>query len=235
MTHVFISYARSDEAIARELEQALLQEGFSTFLDQSPENGIAAGTDWLDELHRALARTGCLVYLSSAASASSAWCRAELLNAYWAGKVIIPVAIDDTEPPLSQRVQAVRLTKPLSESITRIVELVRRQFPFASSSPPLSRTANPFPGLRSFTEKEAELFFGRWDLADEIARQLAAPRASPEEFHTGHQRAVGLWEVLAGPGGRPAAAAGAVRRHVVRRTARTRRRNHRLGHAPHVA
>jgi hypothetical protein len=182
VTHVFISYARPDEAVARELDHALSQAGFSTFLDQNPEYGIAAGTDWLDELHRALARAGCLVYLSSAASASSAWCRAELLNAYWAGKVIIPVAIDDTEPPLSQRVQAVRLTEPPSESMARIVDLLRRQFPFASSSLRLSRTANPFPGLRSFAENEAELFFGRWDLADEIARQLAAPRASPEEF-----------------------------------------------------
>ena len=235
MTHVFISYARSDEAIARELEQALLQEGFSTFLDQSPENGIAAGTDWLDELHRALARTGCLVYLSSAASASSAWCRAELLNAYWAGKVIIPVAIDDTEPPLSQRVQAVRLTKPLSESITRIVELVRPAVPvrvvFAAAfqdRESVSRTT-VLHRERGRTVFRA-LGPGRRDRPP-ASRAAGLARG----VHTGHQRAVGLWEVLAGPGGRPAAAAGAVRRHVVRRTARTRRRNHRLGHAPHVA
>jgi hypothetical protein len=182
MMYVFISYARSDEAVARELEQALSLAGFNTFLDQHPAYGITAGTDWLDELHRALARTGCLLYLSSAASAASPWCQAELLNAYWAGKVVIPIQLDDTDPPLSQRIQAVRITKLSGPSVSHIVGLLRRQFPFSSSSLRLSRTTNPYPGLRPFEENEAELFFGRWDLADEIARQLAAPRASSDEF-----------------------------------------------------
>jgi hypothetical protein len=182
MMYVFISYARSDEAVARELEQALSIAGFETFLDQHPAYGIAGGMDWLDELYRALARTGCLLYLSSAASAASPWCQAELLNAYWAGKVIIPIQLDDTDPPLSQRIQAVRITKSSGPSGSHIVSLLRQQFPFSSSSLRLSRTANPYPGLRPFGENEAELFFGRWDLADEIARQLAAPRASSDEF-----------------------------------------------------
>jgi Novel STAND NTPase 1/TIR domain len=182
MTYVFISYARPDEAFARELEQALSLAGFSTFLDQHPEYGIAAGTDWLDEIYRALARTGCLLYLSSHASAASPWCQAELLNAYWAGKVIIPIQLDDTELPLSQRIQALRITKSPGESIALVIDLLRRQFPFSSSSLGLSRITNPYPGLRPFDEGEAELFFGRWDLADEIARQLAAPRASSDEF-----------------------------------------------------
>jgi TIR domain len=182
MMYVFISYARSDEAVARKLEQAISLAGFTPFLDQHPAYGIAAGTDWLDELHRALARAGCLLYLSSAASAASPWCQAELLNAYWAGKVIIPIQLDDTDPPLSQRIQAVRITKLSAPSVSRIVGLLHRQFPFSSSSLRLSRTTNPYPGLRSFEENEAELFFGRWDLADEIARQLAAPRASSDEF-----------------------------------------------------
>jgi len=181
MTHVFISYARPDEDIARELEQALSQAGFSVFRDQNPEQGIAAGTDWLDELHRALSRAGCLVYLSSAASAASAWCRAELLNSYWEGKVIIPVKLDDTDPPLSQRIQAVSLDKTPG-GMAYLIDLLSRQFPFAASSLRLEKNTNPYPGLRSFEENEAELFFGRWDLADEIARQLAAPRASPDEF-----------------------------------------------------
>jgi hypothetical protein len=181
MTHVFISYARPDEDIARELEQALTQAGFSIFRDKNPEHGIAAGTDWLDELHRALSRAGCLVYLSSASSAASAWCRAELLNSYWAGKVIIPVKLDDTDPPLSQRIQAVSLDKSPG-GMAPLIDLLCRQFPFAASSLRLSKNTNPYPGLRSFEENEAELFFGRWNLADEIARQLAAPRASPDEF-----------------------------------------------------
>jgi hypothetical protein len=181
MTHVFISYARSDEDIARELEQALTQAGFSIFRDKNPEHGIAAGTDWLDELHRALSRAGCLVYLSSAASAASAWCRAELLNSYWAGKVIIPVKLDDTDPPLSQRIQAVSLDKSPG-GVAPLIDLLCRLFPFAASSLRLSKNTNPYPGLRSFEENEAELFFGRWNLADQIARQLAAPRASPDEF-----------------------------------------------------
>ena len=181
MTHVFISYARPDEDMARELEQALSQAGFSIFRDQNPEHGIAAGTDWLDELHRALSRAACLVYLSSAASAASAWCRAELLNSYWAGKVIIPVKLDDTDPPLSQRIQAMSLDKSPG-GIAPLIDLLCRHFPFAASSLRLSKNTNPYPGLRSFEENQAELFFGRRDLADEIACQLAAPRASPDEF-----------------------------------------------------
>jgi len=182
MTHVFICYARSDEAIARELERVVGSAGFSTFLDQHPTNGITAGTDWLDELHRALARTGCLLFLSSAASAASPWCQAELLNAYWSGKLVIIIQLDDTDPPLSQRIQALRMTESPTEGVVRVLDVLRRRFPLSSSSRRLTRTTNPYPGLRSFDEKETELFFGRGDLADEIVRRLTAPRASSEDF-----------------------------------------------------
>jgi TIR domain len=182
MANVFLSYARSDEAIARQLERAISSAGFSTFLDQHPAHGIIVGGDWLDELHRALARAGCLLFLSSAASAASPWCQAELLNAYWSGKLVIIIQLDDTDPPLNQRIQALRMTEPLTKDTVRIVDVLRRRFPLSSSSRQLTRTMNPYPGLRSFDETEAELFFGRWDLADEIVRRLTAPRASSEEF-----------------------------------------------------
>lgn len=182
MTHVFISYARHDERLARQLERALTDAGFSTFLDQNPGNGIAAGADWVDELHRALARTGAIVYISGAASAASPWCQAELLNAYWLGKLIIPVQIDGTEWPLSQRIQAIRLSTSPDDTWARVIELLQSQFPFASSTRRISGKANPYPGLRSFDESEAELFFGRSELADEIIRRLIAPLAVPDEF-----------------------------------------------------
>jgi TIR domain len=182
MAHVFVCYARSDEAVAAELESALVAAGFSTFLDVHPSSGIAAGTDWLDELHRELSRAGCLLYLSSAASAASPWCQAELLNAYWSGKLVIPVQLDDTDPPLMQRIQALKMTEPPGAGTAQVLGLLSRWFPYSASARPVSRTTNPYPGLRSFGESEAELFFGRWDLADGIVRRLTAPRASPEEF-----------------------------------------------------
>jgi len=182
MAHVFVSYARSDEAVAAELERALIAAGFSTFLDVHPSSGIAAGTDWLDELHRELSRAGCLLYLSSAASAASPWCQAELLNAYWAGKPVIPVQLDDTDPPLMQRIQVLKMTESPGGGTAQVLDLLNRWFPYSASARPVSRTTNPYPGLRSFGESEAELFFGRSDLAEEIVRRLTAPRASPEEF-----------------------------------------------------
>src|SRR3954471_13225844 len=99
MPQVFISYARPDETVARALERTLSEANFSTFLDRHPAKGIVAGSDWLDELHGALGRATCLLYLSSAASAASPWCQAELVNAYWSGKLVIPIQLDDTEPP----------------------------------------------------------------------------------------------------------------------------------------
>ncbi len=182
MAHVFISYARSDEAVAAELERALVAAGFSTFLDVHPSSGIAAGTDWLDELHRELSRARCLLYLSSAASAASPWCQAELLNAYWSGKLVIPIRLDNTDPPLMQRIQAVKMTESPSAGMAQVLDLLSRCFPYSASARLVSRTTNPYPGLRSFGESEAELFFGRWDLADGIVRRLTAPRASTEEF-----------------------------------------------------
>ena len=54
MPQVFISYARPDETVARELERALSGANFSTFLDRHSAKGLIAGSDWLDELHGAL-------------------------------------------------------------------------------------------------------------------------------------------------------------------------------------
>jgi hypothetical protein len=164
------------------LERALSEANFSTFLDRHPAKGIVAGSDWLDELHGALGRATCLLYLSSAASAASPWCQAELVNAYWSGKLVIPIQLDDTEPPLRQRVQSLDVRDSLDNGATRLLNVLRRRFPLSESSRPVTRTMNPYPGLRCFDEEEAELFFGRQDLADEIIRRLIAPRAFPEEF-----------------------------------------------------
>jgi tetratricopeptide (TPR) repeat protein len=94
MADVFLSYAREDDSLAQELANRLFEMGWHVFWDQ----GIQSGTNWTDRLHYELVTCDCVVVLWSAASVQSTWVKHEA-NLGLIRKVLLPVQLDDAEPP----------------------------------------------------------------------------------------------------------------------------------------
>jgi hypothetical protein len=85
---VFISYTRSDEVFVAQLAEDLQVAGVPIWVDMFD---IPDGTDWHDEIERALQRCHLMVaVLSPAALRAGNW-RAELSRFMDSGKLIVPI------------------------------------------------------------------------------------------------------------------------------------------------
>jgi formylglycine-generating enzyme required for sulfatase activity len=102
---VFLSYAREDEARARELATALGQRGFSVFWDRE----VPPGQTWHSYIGEALANAKCVVVAWSSHSVASQWVIEEASE----GKdrnVLVPILFETVLPPLGFRaIQAASL------------------------------------------------------------------------------------------------------------------------------
>jgi TIR domain/FHA domain len=94
MAEVFLSYAREDVAIARQVAERLREEGWSVFWDRE----VPVGGTWENVIEQQLARASCVVVLWSSASVASDWVRAEAAVAAERG-ALVPALIDPTNPP----------------------------------------------------------------------------------------------------------------------------------------
>lgn len=95
MKDVFISYAHEDRDSAQELARLLELSGLSVWWD--PE--LRAGEDFAQIIEQTLQNVKCVVALWSCHSVKSRWVRAEANDGLRSEK-LVPVALDDVEPPL---------------------------------------------------------------------------------------------------------------------------------------
>lgn len=161
MSAIFISHSSKDSAAAIETKGWLDERGFrSLFLDFDPELGIPAGRNWEQELYRQLRACQAVVVLCSEHSMESDWCFVEITYARALGKLIFPfrVAPCTVRPPLTelQVVDAV-LSKP--DAFERLLQGLKR----AGLENVLAWDPKrpPYPGLMTFEEADAAVFFGR--------------------------------------------------------------------------
>lgn len=99
MSHIFVSYARSDIAADDGIVQRLvarLRRNFTIWLDKT---SITAGTNWKESINKAVKDAGAIVFVLSPASVKSEWCEAELDSARKAGIPIIPYVYQKTDFP----------------------------------------------------------------------------------------------------------------------------------------
>jgi formylglycine-generating enzyme required for sulfatase activity len=102
---VFLSYAREDEARARELATALGQHGLSVFWDRE----IPPGQTWHSHIGEALAHARCVVVAWSRHSIASQWVLEEAGDGR-DNKVLVPVLFEAVQPPFGFRaIQAASL------------------------------------------------------------------------------------------------------------------------------
>jgi WD40 repeat protein len=178
MGSLFVSHSSQDSAEVARLCEWLTEQGFrSFFLDFDPERGFAAGAKWEAELYAQLRRADAVLFVGSAASVASQWCFAELTMSRSLGKAIIPVAIRaGGSHPLLVDTQTVDL--PGTDG--RGYERLRRRLSAAELDPERTfdwdPSRSPFPGLESFQERDAAVFFGRQAETEQLLAQMRSSR-----------------------------------------------------------
>jgi len=108
MQDVFISYARADAARVRPLVEALVAtRGWSIWWDTA----LRPGEQFPAQIERAVEEARCVLVVWSPRSVTSQWVVAEVSEG-WERGVLVPVMIDECEPPLPFRqTQAADLTR----------------------------------------------------------------------------------------------------------------------------
>jgi adenylate cyclase len=95
MSHVFISYARSDEDLAREIGDLVREAGYEVWRDDE----LPAHRSYADVIEERLSGAAAVVVLWSADAAKSQWVRAEADTARSA-LTLVQATLDGTIPPL---------------------------------------------------------------------------------------------------------------------------------------
>lgn len=155
LARVFLSYAREDQALARQLADDLRNAGLEVWSDLD----IRAGDNWVARISAELNFADIIVVLVTPISVSSNWVSAEWMTALARSKRIIPLIVGDaTLPPLLHAVQAIELGADRASAVRAI--LGAAQFFQVSPEPPAS----------DFIEKENLIR----DVADRVIELLGA-------------------------------------------------------------
>jgi hypothetical protein len=174
VTLIFISHSSADDAEARHVADWLTARGSrALFLDFDPAQGIPAGRNWEQELYARLRQATAMVFLSSAASAQSSWCFAELALARAMDVRVLPVRIEsEARHPLIEDLQAVDLSRDGDTALERLASSLR----LSGLDPATMFDWDParlaYPGMRAFAADDAAVFFGRENETNELIERL---------------------------------------------------------------
>ncbi len=94
MSHIFISYARTDIEYATQIVQALSRTGLDAWIDWK---SIPKGENWEQEIYRGIQEADAFLFLVSPDSVASPMCNNEIAHAVKNGKRILPVLISDVD------------------------------------------------------------------------------------------------------------------------------------------
>jgi hypothetical protein len=187
MARIFICYKSEDRLAAVAFRRWLAGQGWGeedVFLDLY---GIGAGARWKDALKAANARCEAVVFLASPEALASHECRTELRMAEDYGKPIITAIIRDLSPGderladfrdrqivdlTSEPTEDIQIDGDAARPVVRLsgdaLQKIQAQLvetgiaPQSYPWPPDDRPDAPiFPGLASFDERDAAIYFGR--------------------------------------------------------------------------
>jgi hypothetical protein len=99
MADIFISYAKEDREVAAQLAALLESAGWHVWWDRR----IPAGRTWRSVLEEALREMRCMIVLWSQESVNSPWVAEEAEEARKLGKMLVPVLIQQVDPPMGFR------------------------------------------------------------------------------------------------------------------------------------
>ncbi|MFN7677995.1 MAG: toll/interleukin-1 receptor domain-containing protein, partial [Cyanobacteriota bacterium] len=186
MARVFISHSSRDGEASRWIADWLRGHGFDApFLDFDKHSGIPPGADWERTLYRAIATSQALLIVQSSHWSASKWCFAEFTQARALGKPIFQLVgvpgVGDNDgtsalAPITADLQQLDLRhdqaaslNALAHELTALALGDRGGFAWDASRP-------PYPGLLSFDQADAAIFFGRDAEIRELIEVLRALR-----------------------------------------------------------
>jgi WD40 repeat protein len=163
LSAIFLSHSSSDRDVTSFIGAWLHEQGYrSVFLDFDPEHGIPGGRDWEKELYGQLRTCRAVIVLCSGHSMTSPWCFAEITHARALGKVVLPVKVAECEiHALLRTAQVIDFTADRHEALSRLSRGLKAAGLDPADSFDWDDTRPPYPGLLSFEEEDAGIFFGR--------------------------------------------------------------------------
>ena len=138
MSDIFISYAREDQEQAEALAKALEAQDWSVFWDRT----IPAGEPWREYIVTNLKTACCVVVAWSTNSIQSTWVQEEADDGY-ARKILVPVLLEQVQPPLGFRaIQTIDLsnwnksnTFPAFQDLISTIDQILKSIPKETKPP----------------------------------------------------------------------------------------------------
>ena len=130
MPNVFISYAREDLAVVRQLEQALKTSGIAVWRDQE---SLYGGQQWPKAIGEAISAHDVLLLAWSQHAAASHFVELEWTTAIALRKTILPCLLDETPlPPALSAINGIEM-RVLEAALPKILQALQR--PVATTDP----------------------------------------------------------------------------------------------------
>jgi hypothetical protein len=121
MSHVFLSYSRSDRDLAGQLRADLLAGGLDVWSDRR----LGLGGRWLAEISTAISGSQAVVLLATPAALKSKWVMREIDAAQTLGKPVVPILAEGSRfgdlPVNLAGINGIDLADGYEESVTLVV------------------------------------------------------------------------------------------------------------------
>jgi hypothetical protein len=174
VARVFVSHAREDFALAREVRQWLSEAHHEVFLAQDLRDGIVVGEEWEQRLQKELRLVDAVVFVVTSGFLASRWCTAEVAIARSRGSRLLPIQAEPgVTDPLLKSVQHTDYAADRAAARSAVIKALHR----VDISWPDNRS--PFPGLRPFDVDQHRVFFGRFEETEELAGLLRSRPSTP--------------------------------------------------------
>jgi tetratricopeptide (TPR) repeat protein len=178
MAAIFISHSSRDEELAERMKAWLAEQGYEqVFIDFDKHTGLQVGEHWERRLYEEIARCHAVVLILTPNWLDSKWCFVEFTQARALGKIIFPIVLSPLgDQRVAPEIQGIDLKDwnrdgqdYLRRRIREITDEVARGFKW-------DRARSPYPGIHSFDQDDAAIFFGRDAEIREVVERLEARR-----------------------------------------------------------
>ena len=167
---VFVSHASEDRVLAGDVHRWLVEAGHEAFLDQDLRDGIVLGEEWEQLLYERLRWANAVICVVTTAYLNSTWCAIEVGIARSQSSQLLPLCAESgVAHPLLESLQHTDYTANPSTARAEVINALCR----IDATWPEDRS--PFPGLQPFEADQRQVFFGRADEVEHLAKLLRSP------------------------------------------------------------
>ena len=177
MALIFISCSSKDKEKSIEIKNYISERGFdSVFLDHNVDRGICTGEEWERRLYDEMRIAHIMLILLSPAWIDSKWCFAEYTHAKASGKEMIPLIIEQgTKERMEEWIGGYLEYSDIDQDQTALDQIIKRIEEISIRTQvgfEFGKDCLPYPGMVSFEEEDASVFFGRDIEISDIIKKL---------------------------------------------------------------